>query len=344
MKKKASGSRVTLKDIAQAMGLHHSSVSLALRHSPEISVATRERIMTVARSMGYEPNPMAAGLAQFRRSSKTVPVQATLAWINAWPDPKKLRSYREFDLYWKGASMAAEKLGYRLEEFIANKEMPLSRIDKTLRARGITGILIPPYRGIKVDWGPLNWERFSAVRLGRSVEALPFHLVTADQGADSVLAFQKMRQRGYQRIGFVGQKGLERVFVAGFLQVQLEEPKSLRVPPLLLVTPGSRENQKLFLAWLEKNKPDAIFTEIQHLPRWLAEAGYRVPEDIGLAGTTAGVDVAAGLDQHPEEIGRVAVLVLTSLIHDNDRGTPPIHREILIKGEWVDGSSLPSRR
>jgi len=37
-----------------------------------------------------------------------------LAWINCWPDPKKLRSFKEFDLYWKGAFAEAERSGYRL--------------------------------------------------------------------------------------------------------------------------------------------------------------------------------------------------------------------------------------
>ncbi len=50
-----------------------------------------------------------------------------------------------------------------------------------------------------------------------------------------------------------------------------------------------------------------------------------------------------GIDQQPEEIGRVGLLVLTSLINDNARGVPRISREILVEGAWVDGSSLPRR-
>src|SRR5205823_5144385 len=106
---------VTLRDLARALGVSHVTVSLALRNSPKISEARRAQIKKVAEEMGYRPNAMAAALAHFKQSSKTHPVQAGLAWLNFWPNPKKLRSYAEFDRYWIGAQAAAEKLGYHLE-------------------------------------------------------------------------------------------------------------------------------------------------------------------------------------------------------------------------------------
>ena len=48
-------------------------------------------------------------------------------------------------------------------------------------------------------------------------------------------------------------------------------------------------------------------------------------------------------DQNPEEIGRVSALVIISLLANNERGVPPIPREILVDGSWVDGTSLPAR-
>jgi LacI family transcriptional regulator len=344
MNKGGHGSRVTLKDIARTLGLSHAAVSLALRDSPEIAKATCQRVQKAARDMGYQPNPMATGLAAFKRTSKTLPVQSTLAWINAWPEPKKLRGYQEFDLYWKGAVRAAEKFGYRLEEFLMNKEMSFARIEKILHTRAVNGILIPPWGGVTVDWDALHWGRFTAVQFGRTPEGLPFHSVTADQRANSLLSFRKIRERGYKRIGFVGERTSQRVFVAGFLQAQLDVPEEARLPPLLFPTMEISENRELFAAWLEKNKPDAIFTETAALPRMLADAGYRVPEDIGLAATgLLDIDVDSGINQHSEEIGHVAVQVLISIINNNDRGAPPIQREILVKGTWVNGSTLPHR-
>lgn len=46
--------RVTLEDIAEASGTSVASVSLALRNKPGVSRAKRERIISAARSLGYE--------------------------------------------------------------------------------------------------------------------------------------------------------------------------------------------------------------------------------------------------------------------------------------------------
>lgn len=334
-----------MNDIAQAIGITKSAVSLALKNHPRISPARRHEIQAVAKRMGYQPNAAATALAHFKQQSKSTPVQAAIAWINAWPNPKLLFSFREFELFWQGALKGAEKFGYRLEQFIVNKEMSLAHLERILHARGMNGILIPPHGEIRVDWNALHWERFSAVRFGRSLEGLlPFHSVTTDQAANGSLAFQKIREKGYKRIGFVGHKTSRRVYVAGFLQAQLDAPEPSRLPPLLISAPEPPDTQELISAWIEKYKPDAILTEFVRVPQLLKEAGYRVPQDIGLAGTSLlDIDVDAGIDQHAEEVGRVAVLVLISLINDNDRGSPAIPREILVKGTWVDGSSLPSR-
>ena len=70
-----------------------------------------------------------------------------------------------------------------------------------------------------------------------------------------------------------------------------------------------------------------------------------MPDDVGLAVTTlldTGVD--AGINQHPEEIGRTGFQVLNSIINEGARGTPEIFRQVLVEGSWVDGSCLPRRQ
>ena len=79
-------------------------------------------------------------------------------------------------------------------------------------------------------------------------------------------------------------------------------------------------------------------------PAMLRGAKLKVPDDIGLAATTIiDTDVNAGIDQHPEEIGRVGFLMLNSLINDGSRGIPKIFRQVLVEGSWVDGSDLPRK-
>jgi len=55
--------RVTIADLARALGMDKSSVSLALRDSPRISLATRRRVRRAATEQNYSPNWAARQLA-----------------------------------------------------------------------------------------------------------------------------------------------------------------------------------------------------------------------------------------------------------------------------------------
>lgn len=54
---------VTIQDVADELGMHKSSVSLALSGKGNLAAATRDRVASVARAMGYEPNPLAQRLS-----------------------------------------------------------------------------------------------------------------------------------------------------------------------------------------------------------------------------------------------------------------------------------------
>lgn len=336
-----------MKHIAREVGVTVATVSLALKNHPSISEARREQIREAAARLGYRPNAMATALAHHRHQSRFHPVQAALAVINSYPEPAKLHAQPSFEDCWRGASMAADKFGYRLEEFSANEKHPLKKLERIFLTRNIRGIILAPLPPGEsgVNWESFAWNKFSVVRMGRRAESPQVHFVTSAQAANTVLSFDKMRERGYQRIGFTGYWDKARMFGAGFLWSQHQPSLRSRVPPFLFskVTPELNQ-QRRFEQWLKKAKPDAILTDSIAVPAMLEKAGYRVPEDIGLAATNVrDIPVDAGIDQNPEEIGRVSTLAAISLIHDSDLGMPEFIREILVRGKWVDGKSLPFR-
>jgi LacI family transcriptional regulator len=295
--------------------------------------------------MGYRLNPMAAALAQWRQNSGHTRIHASLAWLNLSPGKGWLRNPREVQSCRLGAQATAEKLGYNLEEFVVSEKLPLSRLQHILETRGITGVLIPPHAQ-PADWADFDWSKFSVVRFEASVNSPPAHVATSDQMANAQLAFQKMRERGYERIGIVTDKWAVRngsLLPAGAL---LEEgARKSRIPVLVLDETGaSPASLPALSSWLRKQAPDALFTDAPATRHLLKELGLGVPEDIGLATwNVLDGDADAGIDPNPWEIGSVGARTLISLINSHERGIPSIPHKILIAGRWVDGQTLPSR-
>lgn len=336
-----------MKDIAMEVGVTSAAVSLALKNHPSISEARRQQIREAAERLGYQPNAVAAALAHHRHQSRVQPMQAALALINAYPDPARLHAQPSYEDCWRGATMAAEKFGYRLEEFPVNDKQSLKRLERIFLARNIRGIILAPLPPGEsgVEWMAFEWNKFSVVRCGFREQSPPFHYVTSAQATNTMLAFDKMRERGYKRIGFAGYWDKARMFGAGFLWSQHDPSLRFRVPPFLFSKEiPEMEQQTRFGQWLEKAKPDGILTDSLAVPGMLKKAGWRVPDDVGLAATNVrDMPIDAGIDQNPGEIGRITTLALISLIHDSDLGIPETIREMLVRGRWVDGRSLPAR-
>lgn len=342
--------RVTIYDIAERVGVSHATVALALRNHHRISEKRRKQVQRVAAEMGYTPDPMLAALASYRAQNQPAKLQSAIAWINHWEQPEKLRkAHREFDAYWHGAEKAAKHFGYRLDEIRWEAEFSARRFEQILLTRAIRGVLIPPHPTVP-DWGDFDWNKFSVIRFGLSVPSPDSHLVTSDQLRAVLMAVKKINDLGYQRIGLVIPEDSDRKlggnFIGGFSSAQ-QFYKLAVLPPLLTEERCYfQEPDKAMRSlhqWLKRYKPDALLNSVAVVPEMIRKLGYRIPQDIAVAGTSIDVPVAAGIDQHSEAIGRMAVEMLVSQINLNERGEPADPARILIESRWRDGSSLPAR-
>ena len=54
---------LTLRDVSEASGVSEMTVSRVLRNRGDVSAATREKVLTAAKTLGYVPNKIAGGLA-----------------------------------------------------------------------------------------------------------------------------------------------------------------------------------------------------------------------------------------------------------------------------------------
>jgi LacI family transcriptional regulator len=341
--------RVTLRDIAQRLGVSQMTVSRALRNDPCVSVERCGEIQATAKEMGYEPDPFLSSLVAYRFRKQAHRIQGALAWINAWPNPEQLRQHREFDAYWRGAAETARHYGYHLEEFRWPSEYSATRIQQILLTRNIRGVLFPPQWPPR-DWGQYDWSKISIIRFGTSVRSPDSHVVTADGFRSVQTAVRTIRSYGYMRIGFVVSMDFDGALggnlYGGFLATQEIVGPNPALPPLKISREPTRhaETRQLLRQWMKEHEPDAILTCEPQIPEMIVAAGCRIPDDVAVAGTSvADIPVNAGINQNSEEVGRVAVEMLVSQINMNQRGQPRSPCRILVEGSWQDGSSLPRK-
>ena len=258
-----------------------------------------------------------------------------------------MRRFHEFAAYWRGAQAAAATLGYRLEEFVLERGMNGARLQRILSTRNVRGVLLPPHAsGFSLP--DFDWSLFSVVRFGVSVKEPRAHVITSDQMNCAMLAFTKVREHGYRRIGFVSSRVFDRNtggnFRAGYLAIQdAVLPVAEHLEPIILEETDARLDERALRPWLRRWRPDAVIATDPRVHAMLSDLGLEVPRDLAAA-TTSMLDgnFDAGVDQNSHEIGEVAMRTLAGLIHQNERGVPQYCRRILVEGRWVDGASLPT--
>lgn len=325
--------RPTLREVADTVGLHVSTVSRALSGGGRMAEATRERVRSAAREMGYVPDPMLQALCGYRERGRNRGHRGTLAWL---PSPDDgTRGYggraRQFRIW---ARAAAERFGYALDDFPADSGT-FRRLPRIWAARGILGALLPPQLDpdTRID---LDFSAVSVVRVGDSVVAPRCNVVAPDQYGNMIRLVDALRERGCRRIGFwLPRRVDERTrgrHSAGFWRAGGDAAGHDWIPPRL----ADGYDVSDFLAWVRRHRPDAVIGPVGALSAWLAEAGRPAPVLAGFGDTTAGLDeVGEGLDEDWPGIFHAAVRLLDSQIRHRERGVPDRPRHILIEGQPV---------
>ena len=339
--------RITLKDIAKEAGVSHATVSLALKNHPRIPVATRERMQKLAKEMGYTPDPILGRLNAYRTRQIESTPKAAIAWINFWKDPDALYKNDTFRQFFEGARSMAAELGYVLEEMVLHKnQMSLRRIESILLNRNITGLLIPPAEEVNDDTIDLQWDRYTTVKFGYTMNGINARLVTNTQFETARLATSKALKNGLARVGiYFGRQMKEKTinnFLGGYLVEQNNQISLEPIPPLIASYSDKESEKEIFLKWYRNHRPQCILIQDQAIINWLQSASIEVPEEVSLYHLAlpcrSGFNYT-GVDQNSHKIGREALTWLDRLMRHGERGPPQSHHESLIGGDWVDGES-----
>jgi len=188
-----SQTRVSIKDIARAAGVSHTTVSRALHDNPLISEKTRARIQDLAREMGYIPDAVAQSL-QTRRTGTIGLVVTSIA------DPF-------FSDLIEGAEAVAATSGMSI--FIsASHNDPEREIEvvETFHRRRVDGIIVAASRLSNRYTTRLEHIRVPVVLVNQQAEEEQtlFYSVAVDECQGARLAVEHLLDLGHRRVGYLG--------------------------------------------------------------------------------------------------------------------------------------------
>lgn len=337
---------VTLSDVARQAGVSRAAASMGLRGSTEISATTRQRIKAAAAELGYRPDPMLAALVA-RRSRRRTPANLAVVvddrWRNGLAVPGAIEEW--LNVLLTGIRMAAERYGYSVSEILLERELHGWRHpDRVLAARGVRGLLVPPFREETTTLPELDWSRYAVVAIGNPAHAERWHRAGTDAFAAMHLVCEQLKARGVRRVGLAQQLHTEKRLRCEWLGA-LSKEWNLPVPGLEFVVPHlpALLDKNEFTKWFLRERPEVVITHRDVVIDWFGEVGTRVPEDVGVVllnrDFSTRTDVT-GIIQHLDQVGECSVELMHGLILRGETGMPAVSREMLVCPNWTEGATL----
>ncbi|HEY3756636.1 MAG TPA: LacI family DNA-binding transcriptional regulator [Opitutaceae bacterium] len=335
----------TLRSLAAEAGVSVTTVSFALRGSPEVSAATRDRLRQLARARGYRPNPLVAAVYSQVRTRKAQGDHAVIGYLNTWWPKRTWETCSTKTGQFHGAAERARELGFQLENFwLREPGMTPRRFSQILKARGIRGLLIGPLQN-QTEPLSLPWQDFALATIGYSLHSPAVSLACHAHFRGMARAMDELIARGYRRIGYVTSRDFEErvnsLWGAAYRLKQHEHSTGRSIEPL--VFEGDSECDS-FRRWLRQSRPDAIVNSLPGVYELLGEVGLRAPQDLGFAHLDLPNHLRAqgvsGIDQLWDISGAAALDLIANQLLTHQRGLPRHPLIQLMEGAWIAGRTL----
>lgn len=320
---------VTIKDIAEKLGVSYATVSRALNNRPEVKEETRQKVLDAAGEMGYRPNRIARSLVTRRSQCLGLIV------------PDIMNPF--FAELARGVDEAAAKQGYSVYLCNTNwnekKELTYLNL---LDGRQTDGIILASARDEGTNVKKFIERELPLVVVNSLFKEFDCHQVMIDNIRGGYLATAHLIKLGHRSIGFIG--GLKHVKATvdrlEGLRLALKE-EGLKIDEQL-ISFGAYTWESGFSrtkALLDQGKrPSAIFAanDIVALGAIQAadERGLKIPEDLAIVGFD---DIAfsaypkvrlSTVSQEKKQLGRCAVEIILKQLKGKP-GLPKKERIVL---------------
>ena len=314
-----SGPQMTMKDIAQAMGVSVATVSRALKDSPSISRASRERIQAFAREHHFFPNAIAEQL----RASGKAPIKLIGVIL-----PEVVHFY--FASILNGIEGEARSRGYHIEVAISHEDGTLEReICKKFMRRNVCGVIVSQAKGTTdyKHFVTMAAQGMPMVFYDRICPAIDSNRVVVDDYKGSLGAVEHMIARGSRRIAFLGTAPnlqINKNRLNGYRDAHYKH--GLTPDESLVYTCDTREAALELAPQLlgGSDRPDGIFAVNDETAIGMLQAAKEmsigIPDELQICGfanslqTKASDPQLTSIDQDGEQMGREAVDMLIGLV------------------------------
>jgi len=328
---------VTIKDIAVKLGISTSTVSRALKDHPDISLETRRKVQSLAKQMGYKPNTIALSL----RSSRSYTIGVIIPQI----------VHHFFSSVISGIENVASRANYNVMIYQSNEsyERELMNIQSMMSSR-VDGVIM------SITKETLDSEHMEEI-VSNNIPIVFFDRVCNDFQADRVIiddfkaaymAVEHLIKMGCRKIlHYSGAKNLQigKLRKLGYLNALLKNnitPKDEWVIQADTFEQSVVETQRLIS---QQNLPNGIFAINDSAAiaamMTLKKQGFRVPEDVAIAGFTNGLisqvtdPQLTTVEQNGFMMGQKAAEIVLGRITGKITGnfiTEVIPTELLIRG------------
>jgi LacI family transcriptional regulator len=276
-------SNPTLKKIAEILGVSVSTVSRGLQQHPDISKATRQKIIDLAASLDYEPNASAVQLRT--RNSKLLGILVPTI------------SNFFYDSFISAIEEAGRKNGYSIMILQSGNDPAIEADNlKLLRQNRISGLFacISPQTGDLSQYAKFREQETPVVFFDVVPESETIYKVCMADGAAGQLAAEALIGKKKKRIHAIfgnNQMSITQKRKTAFTETLLRLDPAVSVTPVY-ATSSSEAKSITASALQQKQQPDAIFCMSDEIligtMKALQESRIRIPEEIGVISISNG--------------------------------------------------------
>jgi LacI family transcriptional regulator len=324
----------TLEEIAKHAGVSRSTVSRVMNNHPNVDQETRERVLSVAEKLNYQPNIAARGLAAGRTHILGLVIPMGVSTLFADP---------YFPLLIQGITSACNASDHSVMLWLAEPEYERRTIRQILLGGLIDGVILASALMDDPMMEALRKHGLPFILVGRHPSDNQISYVDVDNKNSAREMVAYLLRMGYQRVATIAGP---RNMIAGSDRLEgyrlaLRNRGVAPDPSLIVEADFTEEGGYAAMQRLLPLSPDAVFVASDAMAlgalRALRDAGKRVPNDIAIAGYddmpfSARTDPPLTTVRQPiQRMGALAAETLIDLIANPD----PQPRRIILPTELV---------